>query len=697
MQKTRTVCRMCHGGCGVIVHHEDGEIRKIEGDKENPLSKGKLCVKPRGYLEYALHSDRLKHPIRKGGEGEWKQISWGEALNTIAEKLNDIKEEFGPESVAIFQGTGRHHWNFVPRFANAFGTPNWTEPGLAQCFFPRVTVGKITYGDYLVNDYYNEDISPSCVLVWGHNPIVSSPDGELAWPFLEALDKGAYLIVVDPRRTVTASKADMWIQIRPGTDDALALSMLNVIIQEKLFDRKFVEKWVSGFGKLKEHVQDYTPQWAEEITWIKSDKIREVARKFAKNKPGCLEVGVALEHTPNSFQTLRAIFLLPALTGNIDVPGGWKFGADVEWAVPTLQDELSAEMKYKRLGSDKFKLLSTSHAVQPSAHIPALLNAMKTGKPYPIKTLLLFGNNGLVGFANPGEVYEAMKKLDFIAAADLFMTPTTELADIVLPAASWLEVDSVAAIPYFGERIVLVQKKIAQVGECRQDEEILIQLSRKLGLESNVEPLEKVYDQQLEPLGLSFEKLKERNYVFLPLEYKKYEDDGFDTPSGKIEAYSKKLDQLGYAPLPIYRDPPESPVSTPDMAEKYPLILTTGGRLPQYFHSELRQVDSLRETHPDPLVEIHPETAKERGIDEGNWVFIENERGKIKQKAKVTDRIHPQVVNCEHGWWFPERDPPEYGVWESNANLLTNNKPPYDPAMGSYQLRALLCDVYPPE
>lgn len=691
----KSVCRICHGGCGVLVHVSDGKVTKIEGDKENPINKGRLCAKGLASLELLYHPDRLKHPLKKVKEGTWDRISWDEALSIISDELARIRKQYGPESVAVFQGTGRHHYLFVPRFAHAFGTPNWSEPGLAQCFFPRLTVATITFGEYLVNDYYNKDVNPKCILVWGHNPIITGPDGELPWPFLEALDKGSKLIVIDPRLTITAQRADIWIQLRPGTDCALALAMLNVIIQEELYDKDFVEKWVYGFDRLVEHVKKFTPEWAEEITWIEKQKIKETAREFAENKPACVEWGVAIEHTPNSIQTLRAVMLLPAITGNIDIPGGLKFGRRIWSNIPTLENTLPEETKRKRLGYDRFKLLSSEHAILPSGHIPSILRAMRTGKPYPIKGLLLFGNNGLVSFANSREVYDSLKKLEFIAAADLFMTPTAELADVVLPAASWLEVDAVMGLPYNAERFLCAQKKIVRIGECKQDEEILIELARKLNLKVGTEALEEVYDRQLIPAGCTWKELKEKNFVLLPTEYKKYEKEGFKTPSGKVEVYSNKLEQLGYYPLPTYKEPPESPISTPEIAKKYPLILITGGRTTVFFHSELRQIKSLRKVHPDPLVEIHPKTAEERGIKDGEWVFIENVRGKIKQKAKLTEGIHPKVVNCEHAWWFPEKGRPEYGVWESNVNLLTSNKPPYDPAMGTYQLRALLCEVYP--
>jgi anaerobic selenocysteine-containing dehydrogenase len=206
--------------------------------------------------------------------------------------------------------------------------------------------------------------------------------------------------------------------------------------------------------------------------------------------------------------------------------------------------------------------------------------------------------------------------------------------------------------------------------------------------------LEEIYNQQLSAVGLTWEKLKEIGHIWLPKSYKTYEKNGFKTPTGKVEVYSTILEKLGYDPLPVYREPPESPISTPELAKKYPLILITGGRVPQFFHSEYRQIKPLRKSHPDPLVQIHPETARERGIKDGDWVWIETARGRIRQKAKVTEDIHPGVVHCEHHWWFPEKGGPDYGVWESNVNILTNNNPPYDPAMGTYQLRAMLCEVY---
>jgi anaerobic selenocysteine-containing dehydrogenase len=687
---------MCHGGCSALVHVNNSKVVKIKGDPEFPLNRGKLCVKGMASIDQLYNPNRLKHPLKRvgqRGEGKWKQISWDEALDAIVNKIQEIKEEFGVESIAIGQGTGRHHYRHVVRFAHALGTPNWCEPGAAQCFHPRINAGGITYGDLPICDYYG-DVNPACLLVWGHNPLVTGPDGETQFKVRDCIKRGTKLIVVDPRETETAKKADIWLQIRPGTDDALALSMIHVITQEGIYDRDFVNEWTVGFDQLAERVRSCTPEWAEKITWIPADKIKESARLFANTRPASVEWGVAIEHTPNCFQTVRAVALLPGITGNIDIPGGWILGMRVIDDIPILLDNLTDEMKEKRLGADRYKLLSGRNAPFPSAHIPTLMKAIRTGKPYPVKAFLNFGNNTLATYANAKQAYETLLRLDFLSVMDLYMTPTAELADIVLPAASWLEVDEVVGLPFRSYNFALIQQKVIQIGECRQDEEVLIDLARRLNLAVGIESLEDLYNTQLKKLGITFDELKEKGFLSVPMRYRKFEERGFNTPSGKVELYSSIMEKYGYDPLPYYQEPPESPLSTPELAQDYPLILTTGGRTPYYFHSEYRQIPSLREKHPAPLVEINPRTADELDIRDGEWVWIQTVRGRIKQRARLAKGIHPRVVHIEHGWWFPEEPGPEHGIWNSNANILTNNAPPYDPAMGTYQLRALLCKIY---
>jgi thiosulfate reductase/polysulfide reductase chain A len=473
--------------------------------------------------------------------------------------------------------------------------------------------------------------------------------------------------------------------------------MLNVIIAEQLYDGPFVTKWTHGFAELAAHVKEFTPEWAEPITWVAADKIRAAARLFAATKPAMLEWGCAIEHTPKCIQTVRAVSMLPALTGNIDVPGGWVFGMHGLGRFPSLIENLTPEANAKRLGAERFKLLGGEGADLPAAHIPTLLRAMREGKPYPVKAFLVFGNNTLTTYANTSLVYESLMKLDFMVCADLFMTPTAELADIVLPAAAWPELDQLAGLPTVAANVVLAQQKAVQIGECKSDEEMFVALARRMKLPVCTEPVKDVLDAQLAAGGLdvTFDQFKEKGFIKVPFKYRKYQNGGFKTPTGKIELYATRLEQLGYAPLPHYEEPPESPISTPETAAHYPLVLTTGGRISFFFNSEHRQLATLRKAQRDPVAEIHPETASRFGIVNGTWMWIETRRGRIRQKAKLTTGIDPRVVHVQHGWWFPEQPGPDYGVWTSNANLLTDNRPPYDPAMGTYQLRALLCRVAP--
>ncbi len=694
-QVLRSVCRICHGGCGMAVTIADGKVKAVKGDPASPMSRGWMCVKGLATPEIANHPDRLEYPLRRKGqrgEGNWERITWDEALGEIAARLDGIRKETGPESIALGQGTGRHHYMHTVRFANALGTPNWYEPGLANCFIPRITVSNLTYGGFVVGDYYG-DVKPKCILFWGHNPIVSSPDGELSIAAQRALDAGSIGISVDPRRSETGKRCKLWLPVRPGTDAALALAMINTIIAEDLFDREFVGKWTVGFDELKARVSTCTPAWAEKITWVKAADIAQAARTYATNKPAILEWGLAIEQNVNSLQTVRAVSLLRALTGNIDVPGGDILGMNIIRAYPTLKEKLPEGMLKKRLGGEQYKLLGGWRAFMPSAHIPALYRAMRTGDPYRIRTLMLFGNNPLATVANSREVHESLQKLDLLVATDLFMTPSAAMADYVLPAAFGPEVEQVIGYPLVVENMVMAQRKMVQRAECRQDEWIMDELSKRLGLPGSEENLRDVMNYQLEPLGITYDELKEKVFHYPPHEYRKFEKKGFRTPSRKVELYCKSLERLGYDPLPSFVEPPESPVSAPKLAEEFPYVLTTGSRRREFFHSEHRQIKSLRKQRPDPQVELHPDIAARHGIVHGDDVVITSPRGSIRMKALVTEDIAPGVINVEHGWWFPEKPGPEHGIFDSNANVLTNNAPPYDPAFGSYQLRGLLCRI----
>ncbi len=695
----KSACRMCHGGCGVLVHVRNGTVVKIEGDPDSPVSRGKICRKCLAAIDLLYHPKRLTYPmLRKGGrgEGKWNRITWDEAYHIIADNITGLQEKYGPETIAVAHGTGRYYFPHVLRFTHAIGSPNWIEPGTAQCFIPRVIVSIITYGDLILTDYgYGGETYPECLLCWGKHPYVSGPDGESQFRVRDFLKKGKKLIVVDPRETDMAKMAHIWLPLRPGTDAALAMAFHHVIIQEGLCDKEFVEKWTRGFEALRERIRTCTPEWAEKITWVPAGKIRAAARTYATTKPAALTWGNALEHNPNAFQNARAVGILPGLTGNVDIPGGNIFGEHVIDEIDTLVNTLSDRTKDKRMGADTYRVLCGKHSPFPSANIHGLFKAIRTGDPYPVKGLLLFGNNGLLSFANTANTYETFKYPEFISAMDLFMTPTAELADLILPGATWLEADEICAAPLIGNTYVLAQQKAVQVGECKQPEQVFIDILRKLGLPAGDTTLEHLFNEQLGPTGLTFEALKAKGFHGGPITYKKYQTNGsgFRTPSGKVELYSSFAEMLGYDPLPAYEEPPESPYSQPDLAEKYPYVLSTGGRMQPYFNSEFRGISSLRKQHPWPFVEISHETAQRLGIAPGDWVWIESPRGRIKQKAKLTT-LNPRVVHVSYGWWYPEMPGPEYGVWESNANVLTNDGPPHCPAIGTYQLSGLLCNIY---
>jgi len=691
----RSICRVCHGGCGAVVSVENNKVINVKGDPESPVSKGWMCIKGLSSPEIANHPDRLKNPLKRKGERgsrQWEIISWARALDEITERLKKVKSDFGPETIALGQGTGRHHYMHVVRFANQLGTPNWYEPGLAQCFIPRITVSNLTYGGFVVADYYGE-VNPSCILFWGHNPLISSADGELAIAVNRALRKGCKTIAVDPRKSETTEKCEMWLPVRPGTDAALALAIINVIIERGLYDKDFVEKWTVGFDELKKHVSTFTPEWAENITWVKAEDIVNAATVYAVNKPAVLEWGLGIEQNTNSLQTVRSLAILRAITGNIDVPGGDILGMNILKSYPILKDKLSPESSKKRLGYEDFKLLSGWRAYMPSAHIPALFKAMTEGIPYKIRSLLIFGNNPLLTVANPKRVYEGLMKLDLLVVTDLFMTPTASLADYVLPAAFWTEIDHLMGFPLVAENFAVAQSKIVQTGECRQDEWIMDELAKRLKLPGSDMSYKNIFDYQLSELGITFDELSKKGYYCPPIKYKKYEEKGFRTPSKKVELYSSVLKRMGYNPLPTYTEPPESPASKPELHKDFPFVLITGSRRREFFHSEHRQIKSLRKYRPDPCAEIHPSVAKITGVDDGDWVIVSSPRGEIRMKAIITEKIHPSVISIDHGWWFPEKSERNFGVWESNANLLTNDSPPYDPAFGSYQLRGLLCNI----
>ncbi len=688
----KSTCGICFNNCGVLVQVTDGKVSGIFGDPESPVNRGKLCVKGLASLEYLYHPNRLKYPLRRAGrrgEGRWQQISWDEALDLVASELRRARESQGAESVVFVDGSAKGIQDaFLRRFANAFGTPNIVSTDHV-CFVPRRMASMITHGFSPLPDY---EYPPSCILVWGAN-LAETRFAEHE-RLLQALDKGSKLVVIDPRRTELARRANLWLRPRPGSDLALALGMLQVIISEELFDKAFVDQWTIGFAELKARVQDYPPERVAEMTWVAAELIRQAARLYAMNKPACIQWGNAIDHGVNSFQTARAISILRAITGNLGRPGGELEGssfASLDYFSPelTLQDKVTPDRWKRRIGTEH-EVLPTGTYTLPASLVKAILEE----KPYPIRVVYVQACNPLLTWSNAQRARQALEKVPFLVVADMFLTPTAALADVVLPVASYLECDGIVAPPYYP--VVQVQQKVAQIGECRSDCEILNELAKKVGLREYFwDGVEQFLDAILEPLGLTFDEFRRIGVVTQPKRYRLYKTKGFPTSSGRVELYSSQLERRGFDPLPIYREPPETPYSAAELAKEYPFIILISWKMAPYRHSGGRQISSLRGAHPEPLALIHPQAARELEISDGDWIYIETKRGRIKQRARVTDDIHPRVVGVDYAWWFPERGPTDLFGWaEANVNLLTNDNPPYNPEMGTTNLRGFLCKVY---
>lgn len=704
MTEYKTACRGCHGGCMYRITVERGKVVKARPDPDGPLNHGRGCVKGMSIIEQMYHPDRLTVPLRRigpKGSGKWEEITWETAYEEIAQKIGGIMAESGPESVALISGTGRHHLSQFWRFGNVLGTPNATSSGALICLGPRKNAGDFTAGVFAGVDYYG-DVRPSGILVWGANPAVSGADGELQFHIKDAVKEGIPLIVVDPKPNELTKAAKLWLRLRPGTDGALALGILNILISENLYDQEFVEGYTYGFSELAERCRKFDLAVVSKITRVPEAQILEAAHLIASIKPLALEWGCAIEQSTNAFQTCRAIFMIPALTGNYDVPGGFVESMEIAPTADLLFDRLSPEMAAKCI-SGGYPLNNGAMTPKLFAHPHLVLEAMKTGNPYKIRALFSHANNTLLSVPDSRHAYECLSCLDYFVYMDFFMTPTGSLADIVLPAALWPEVDSVFCMPEFGDVAALCMQKTVQVGQCKSDEDFFLELSQKMGLDYGAGSQTEILDGILAELGrrrpeyagINFEQFKTMGWIAPKREYYGYKTHGFPTETGKFELFSPRLQRAGADPLPDWQEVPESPASRPDLLVEYPLILTTGSRTQPYFISNNRQIKSLRRQHPFPLVSMHPDTGRQYGIAEGDWVYIETRRGRITQKAKFLPEMDRDVVSCEMGWWYPEAGAPGYGWRESNANILTVGEAPHDAIGGAYQLRALLCKIYP--
>jgi anaerobic selenocysteine-containing dehydrogenase len=674
------ICYMCTQTCPTKIHVQNGKAIKI--DIADP--KVAHCPRWKAQLDFIYHPERLQYPMKRTGakgSDSWRRISWDEALDNVALNLQSTKDKYGAEAVVFWIAYTKEPRPYFHRLTHAFGSPNYCTES-SNCFSGTWIAANLTYGaeySYMAGSGSGVDPETKCKLIWGA-AVISSPG---VWQEnLEAKEKGIKFIVVDPRRTTIAARADFHLQLRPGTDGALALGMMNVIINENLYDREFIEKWTVGFDGLKKLVQEYPVERVEKITRVPAAIIRDAAILYATSKPAKLHLSSnSTTHHANGVQNHRAVILLAAITGNIGITGGNKLG-DYATGHPndiTLHDRV-ADMP-PGVGSKRFPIWTKRyHEMQSNA----IADQIESSDPYPIKALFSAGLD-VQFFGNSKRFVDDMKKLDFIAVTEYFHTPGTQLADIVLPIASWIE-RSILLTDY-GGYVKLIEPAIKPVGESRTEWDIYTGLAKRLGFGDLFWDGDdtKCADYILKPLAITSADLKlHPEGIKLPLQprpEKHYEKTGFKTPSGKVEIACATLAEHNIDPLPVYREPPESPLSRPDLAEKYPLVMTSGARVMAYTHSQFRNIPRLRKLMPEPLVDINPTDAIPRGIKTGDTVIISSPRGSIKMKANVTDTILNGVVSLPHHW-----------PGEANVNSLVDDRT-LDPISGFLPCKSQLCQI----
>lgn len=766
-QKIHAYCPLCISHCGCVATISDGRLVKLEGDPDHPTGTS-FCIKGKTAPEQVESPERLLYPLKRtAGKGAvdpgWQRVTWDEALDTVAQNMTRLAQESGAESVAFSVTTpsGTAVADAMPwifRLIHAFGSPNtvWTTHvcNWHKDFTPALTVG----ADNGMPDY----AATGCILHWGFNAAISWP--AQARETTEALKRGAKLIVIDPRRTGLANKADLWLRVRPGTDGALMLGMAGVLIAQEWYDREFVCNWtnapflvrddngkflrgdalgsepsdyviwdderqapycLSSGGKLYEVAEvrtalyghyavatnegivscrpaferyarvcrEYPPKRVEAITGVPAEQVSEAARMMYENGPVSYYAWSGLGQSTNATQTSRALSLLHTLSGDIDRPGG-----NVYFTKPPLNNVMGAGLLPKAqldkaLGSDSYPL---GPHVRGWITTRELYPAIIEGKPYPVRGLFAFGSSLLTTRPRPDLGEEALSKLAYYVHCDITHNAMSRYADIILPVASPWERGGLMggfAVSQEADSLLQMRRPLVQPkGEARSDSWIVFQLAKRLGLAEHFfdGDAEAGLRYVLAPGGITLEQLHERpEGIRLQLEtrYYKYRKYGFNTPSRRVEFYSEQLLDAGQAPLPEYVEPCVGPLSRPDLTAEFPLVLTSA-KWVQYCHSQYRNIPRLKRQLPEPLLELHPDTAAVREIHEGDMVRIVSEAGEIQARAKLNSSLDPGVVCSQYGWWSM------CDAETGNANYagLIDNRVA-DPVSGSLPLRAYLCQV----
>lgn len=678
----RSICQFCHTNCGIILHkNASGEI-SVEGDPDHPMNRGRLCSKAAAIPWIIKSKDRLKFPLKKTATG-FKRISWDAALQFAAEKLEEIRNKWGPGGLARCGGAPVSYEcrdGFL-EFMGAFGSPNLTGAG-NLCMVPRMTAFRAITGAMRPEpDYDNANL----VIFWGINPFESERfSAYAAYNGLKQImprlkKRGAPILCIDPYRTKTAREADEWIPIRPGTDAALGLAMIHTIISEGLFDADFISNYVTGFTELKDHVEHFNPDWASKLTGIPADVIARLARTYATTKPATICEGNGLDMYTNGVDSVRTIAILIALTGNLDISGGNAFFPYAPQSMlPTKALPVQDRVWYERF------------SIFPETPFPAIKESILNREESRPRAMVVHHSNPVLVQANEKRNRQLFDELDFVMVTDIFPTATTELADLVLPATSDFESYGYRAYSSTkGGFFALGRPIFDPIGETRSVFNIEYELAQRMGFEHQYPFSDSAswVDFMVKPSGIDFQRLKDEQIVYAtgPVEYRKHIDGGFNTASGKVEFYSMLFRSQGRDPLPNFHDPAGEPFNAEVSAATMFPLMASSYRPGQFVHTKLKNIAILSDTYPEPLIRLHPQDAATRGIEDGDRVEVVSPQDNAIFRSRITGDTQPGLVWIDFGWGNATDS-------KANINRLTNDSC-FDPISGGTPNRLFQCEV----
>ena len=699
-------CWECNTYCGSLISKRNGEILKIGPNPDHPGSKGAFCVKGiRAVREWTDNKNRLLFPMRRvgaRGSGEWKRISWDAALDEMADRLAAVRSKYGPMSIAgAVSGAAFSRGAVMALLMRSIGSPNWMINqdlcGGCQALSEKITGIPMKNGEDIDN--------AQCAMLVGRNPYAADPT---QWRALKALKKrGGQIVVIDPIQGPASRIADVYLRPRPGTDAALALSIAHLLVKWGSYDSEFVERWCHGFEQYKKRIDKFSPEVAARLTGVSISDIVAAAKAYSAG-PSVFVPGHGIDAFSAGVQTFRAFDCLVAISGNLDRLGGNRLTKKPKGFRTYLdlihdpQFRLPVEVERQTIGAKEFPLWSGPEGWQTACHNPSVIEAVLTGRPYPVRGMYISGVNIVVTYPDATRTIEALKSLDFVAVATQNLNPTSAFADIVLPKTTTLEEEEVQLL-WGGPCIGYTNPVLAPRGEARSDLDIALALRDELATRDALAkdflpwPDQRSFNEYLlGESGIKIEELQAKGFSEFPYKLRNFEETGFPTVSGKVELYSEKLKTLGLDPLPNYVQP-NADLAGPEERSHFPLILLTGLREKTYHHSRFRDQDWARRISPDPIVQIHPVTAAEYNICDTEWVSIQTSgvSTKSRARAQLSENTPRGVVSTGMGWWEPFSDDPEMGARDININGAMSYGGPWDPVTGSSDSRGRRCRLTP--